>query len=228
MHIYTQNGTKYPSVTTIIHTIAINDTLMKWANYMGKLNKDLKILNQVSTTFGTKVHSHIRKVVDLDAPDPIPARDILKQRDIDQICLNFKNRFKQIHYHTIATEKTIISPELGYAGTLDWLASIEKVYSSDKTVLFDFKTAKAVQSHMFLQLGGYYNLLQSIGQDIDYAAIVLLGVNSCRICPVKLKKIKEFADCFNQLYKFYILWDNLHNTKPDLEIIQELEKQIDN
>lgn len=228
MHIYNQDGKSFPSVTTVIHEISCNEGLMKWANYMGFMRKDISVLTRVSTTFGTKVHSHVRKVVDLTAPEPILARDLLEQRDIDVILSNFKNRFQCINYETLATEKTIISPELGYAGTLDWLANIIKLTSLDKKVLFDFKTSKAIHSTMFLQLGGYYNLLKSIGEDVDYAGIILLGSKSCSINMIKLKDLKYFGECFNKLYDFYTEWNIAAKIKPDESILAELEKQFDN
>lgn len=212
MHIYELDGEKYPSVTTILKIISGNPELMKWANYMGFKRKDITKVLEESASFGTLVHSNLQAIVDPNAPTPIKPKDALEEYSLNKITGHFNKYFKDIHYTTIFSEKTIISPELGYAGTLDWLVKIK-----DMTVLLDFKTSKMPRPSMYLQLGGYYNLLKTLDIDADIAAIIIINEKGCALHPISKDAIIYNGRLFNLLFNFYKEWSG--EIEPDYKLI---------
>lgn len=219
MHIYELDGELYPSITTVLKIISVNDELLRWANHMGFRHKDIKKIQDESTEFGTKVHSHLQAIVDPKFKNPIPYKDKLEEYEIEKIKKNFINYFNDIQYITIYTEKTIISKELGYAGTLDWLTFI----NDGIIALMDFKTSKKPYLSMFLQLGGYYNLLKSIDQDIDIASIIIINERGCAMHPIHKNDLIEYAKLFQLLFDFYSVYKKT-TLKIDYDIIKRLKQ----
>ena len=208
MHIYTQGENKYPSVTTIIKMISTNEELMKWANYMGFCHKDITKIQNETAEFGTMVHSNIQGIVDPNFTDIIKPKDPIEEYRLTKVLNLFRGYYKDIEYNTIFSEKTIISPTLGYAGTLDWLAEFNTGYA-----LIDFKTSKKVRKYMLLQLGGYYNLLRDqhpdIADKITFSGINIINENECNLYPIGLDKLKACGDAFNMLFELYRRYEKI-------------------
>jgi len=215
MHIYKLDDIEYPSVTTVLSIVTKDDALMKWANHMGFRHKDIEDIKKEVTTFGTLVHSHLQQEVDSNFFDAIPYKDTLEQYEVEGIVSKFKAYFKDIPYHTIATEKTIISKELGYAGTLDWLADM-----SQHIFLNDFKTSKKPHETMFLQLGGYSNLLKTIGIEPDYASIITANSKGVCMYPIDKQQLQYYGSIFNLLYSFYKEFMMRMKITPDYNIMK--------
>ncbi len=218
MHIYELDGGKYPSITTIIKLISGNSELMKWANYMGFKRKDITKVLEESASFGTLVHSNLQAIIDPANSNPLKPKDALEEYSLNKIITNFNIYFKDIKYTTIFSEKTIISKELGYAGTLDWLAQI-----GDYIVLLDFKTSKQPRPTMYLQLGGYYNLLKSIGIDVNIGGIIIINEKGCSLHPVSKDTLLYNGKMFNLLFGFYKEWKD--DISPDYSLISSIKKQ---
>ena len=227
MHIYELDGVQYPSVTTIIKLISINDDLMKWANYMGFKRKNIKEIQDESAEFGTIVHSNLRAIIDPNAPPADIFKDPRKEYEFSIIKRRFIEYFSSIEYKTIDTEMTLISPKFGYAGTLDWLARISDG-KKDRLLLLDFKTSKSIKTTMYLQLGGYYNLLKEININVDGAGIIIVNERECTMHPISKEKLEEFSETFISLVSFYKMWEKFSDFKPEYDIIRILKKQNDN
>lgn len=227
MHIYELDGKKYPSVTTILKLISVNEELMKWANYVGLIKrKNIKDIQDEATNFGTLVHENLRYLIDKNAPIPETFTDPRKEYEFSIIKKKFIEYFSNINYRTIDTEMTLVSDKLGYGGTLDWLAQIE-IENADKLFLLDFKTNKNIYDTMYLQLGGYYNLLKEIDINIDYAGIIIVNERECSIHPIRKDKLIKYADAFNAIVSFYNLWEKISKVKPEYDIITLIKKQPD-
>lgn len=200
MHLYTgKDGIEYPSVTTIIHILG-SDALMKWANFMGLKHKKYETIMEETSEFGTLVHSNLQYLVDpKEDLIPIPPKDAIQAYDLNETLRKFQTFLKGITYETLWTEKTMVSDKLRYGGTSDW-----SVIINGKKTLADFKTAKKPQLHMFLQLGGYYNLSLEYG-DIGYeqAAIITVNPKGTRAYVIDLESLKAYADAFQSLADFY-------------------------
>lgn len=201
MKTYEVNGIDYPSVTSIIHLISLNDGLMKWANYMGFKRKDIKEIQEQSTSFGTLIHEYLRGEVDPRYQKRIPY-NVFEAKKINDVLELFRPKYQKSKITTIDTELTLISTELGYGGTLDWLGR-----KNDKIILSDFKTSKTVQATMFLQLGGYSLLLKHEKNIIvDIGNIIIANGNKCGFYPINRVTLDLYEELFMMLLKFYKKW----------------------
>lgn len=200
MHLYTgEDGFVYPSVTTIIHSLG-NDNLMKWANVMGFKHKKYETIMEETSEFGTLVHSNLQAIVDpQESFTPIAPKNVVQAYDLNETLRKFQTFIKQFDYQTLWTEKSMVSPRLGYGGTSDWSAVI-----NGKKTLVDFKTAKKPQVHMFLQLGGYYNLATEVGDlGYDQSAIFTVNPKGTNVYVISLEILGYYAESFQYLADFY-------------------------
>lgn len=223
MHVYELDGIQYQSVTTILKLISINDDLLKWANAMGFKRRNIKDIQEETANFGTLTHSNLRSIIDPNAPPPETFKDPRKEYEYFILKRKFLEYFSNIKYRTVDTEVTLISPTLGYAGTLDWLAYLE-FDSKEKLFLLDFKTSKSIKTSMFLQLGGYYKLLKETGVCVEGAGIVITNERECSLHPISKEKLEEYGDAFISLLSFYKLWEKFNDFKPEYDIIRILKK----
>lgn len=210
MHIYELEGKKLPSVTTIIHSLG-NDEIIRWANSLGfrHLKYDQELEKYAEN--GTLVHDLLRGEVDKSYTPNVKYKDEIQRFEYLGYLNRFRNFLSLYNYETIFTEKTIMSPSLGYAGTLDWLAKINGF-----TMLNDFKTSKAVRFSHLLQLGGYNNLLKEQGIIVDGASIILCNKKITTMYPINKDKLEFFSEAFDVLAKFYLMtWDI--TLSPDIE-----------
>lgn len=199
MHFYKVGDYVLPSVTTLVKFISLDDSLLRWANYMGFKRKDISEERDQSTYFGNLVHSNLRSMVDGNAPDPMKAADKEYGERLYNSLLNFDELMSKYQYETMFTERTFKSTKLGYAGTIDWVATINKDY----VVLSDFKTSKQVNRSMYLQLGGYYGLLEEAGIKIDYAQIILVNDTKASIKKLDKAKLRQYYKAFMDIVGFY-------------------------
>lgn len=208
MHIYTdENNNEYPSVTTIIHKVLLDpDPLLIWSNIMGFKHKKYEDIMEATSSFGTSLHSvmeHYMKnengMMDID---PILALKINKILD------NFEDHCKSINLHkedTQMTEKTIISKELGYAGTIDWVG----IYREKLTIL-DYKTSKKCRLPMLIQLSAYDKLLQTeMKMTVDQAVILNMREDKIIETIIDRNKLDELFEIFLILKDLYFRLDKI-------------------
>jgi CRISPR/Cas system-associated exonuclease Cas4 (RecB family) len=226
MHIYECNGKQFPSVTTIIHLISINDGLLNWANIMGFKRKYIKHIQEESAAFGTLVHEQLQGMIDSNFTESIIV-DKIKEYEINKVKNKFSDYFKDIEYKTINTELSLVSEIMEYGGTLDWLTKI-KINNKYETFLLDFKTSKSIKTTMYLQLGAYYLLLKENNINVDKAGIIIINERECSLYPIEKKILEEFGELFILLLNFYKLWIKKEKFKPNMDIIRNLKKQNNN
>ena len=208
MHIYTdENNNEYPSVTTIIHKVLLDpEPLLIWSNIMGFKHKNYEDIMESTSSFGTSLHSvmeHYMKnengMMDID---PILALKINKILD------NFEDHCKSINLHkedTQMTEKTIISKELGYAGTIDWVG----IYREKLTIL-DYKTSKKCRLPMLIQLSAYDKLLQTeLKMTVDQAVILNMREDKIIETIIDRNKLDELFEIFLILKDLYFRLDKI-------------------
>lgn len=200
-HIYEKDGEKFPSVTTVLQILG-SKKLLKWANYQGFKHIDIDKVLETSSTFGTIAHSIVQSIVDKDNAEVLPPKDALMELDLKKLSKKFYDEINKHTWETVYTEHTLISKELGYAGTLDWLCKYD-----EKTTLFDFKTSKMVKTNHILQLGGYKNLLEKEENiKIEQAGIILISANACKIHMFDIEEIIKAGEAFDILHQFYKIW----------------------
>lgn len=212
MHIYEcQDGTKVPSVTTILKVLG-NESITKWANYLGFKHIDYeRELNRYADR-GTSLHTCLQHVVDpsLWGDDhPITFNSIEDERFCEGAVKKFNDVMEDYPYTTIFTERTFISKTLGYGGTLDWYAEM-----SGKKMINDFKSSKQVRMKHLIQIGGYKNLLEEEGYQVDGGSIIITNPMVCKLYPVDKKTLDILGDLFNRI-KF--VYDQIEGPLPQLD-----------
>jgi hypothetical protein len=75
------------------------------------------------------------------------------------------------HVEVVEHERTVVSREFGYAGTLDLLA---KINGSELPIVVDIKTGKSIYPEAFLQLSAYRQALKEEGVEVGGVAVLLL------------------------------------------------------
>jgi len=75
------------------------------------------------------------------------------------------------HVAIVEHERTVVSREFGYAGTLDLLAMLN---GNKLPVVVDVKTGKDIYPDAFLQLAAYRQALKEEGQEASGVAVLLL------------------------------------------------------
>lgn len=204
MHIYEKDGVLLPSVTTILQILG-SDELMKWANIMGFKHKKYDEVRDTAAEFGDAAHATVRKIVDDSAPFPEPISNPITAYELNKLIGKFKKELSTHAYNTIATEKTLMSIKLGYAGTCDWLCTFDDILT-----LIDWKTSKRFYPKMLLQLGGYYNLLKECENiEVNQAAIMTIRPDKCKLHMIDKSMLIRGAESFNILASFYNRWTPL-------------------
>lgn len=200
-HIYEQDNLNFPSVTTVLQILG-SKKLLKWANYQGFKHIDIDRVLEQTSEFGTIAHSVVQGIVDKDNAEVLQPKDALMALDLDNLAKKFSKLLSNHEWKTIYTEHTLISRDLGYAGTLDWLCELD-----GKKTLIDFKTSKMVKTNHILQLGGYDNLLKNVENiDVEQHGIILISADKCKLHIIDEEEIKTAKEAFNILYEFYKLW----------------------
>lgn len=154
VHIYTYKGIDYPSVTTIIQYAREEpERLTRWKEKTPNWEKQTRD----SQIIGTLVHYRILNPLSacrLELPeinmDEIPQDAYTKLEIAEHM---FDELKLEIGYPRMV-EKFVISEKHKYAGKVDLVAPIDKVYT-----LADLKTSAHVQETHKLQMGGYYGAL---------------------------------------------------------------------
>lgn len=161
---YELDGKTYPSVTEILAIIA-KPGLMTWANSLGLAGKDNKTESQRIAGIGTAVHAQIESYFREGKPfyegAPKEARYPLKL---------FAMWLQKHEIEPVLIEESLISPALGFAGTIDLLAKVD-----GRLTLIDFKTSTRIYGDYYAQLSAYKQLLAERGFVPEAMLIVRLG-----------------------------------------------------
>ena len=207
MRFYEAEGKELPSVTTIIHILG-SDRLMQWANIMGYKRKSIQSILEESTEYGTFAHEIMRTVIDPTAPPAsvnIPAKYMIRLKLLEN---KFRAFARENQLNILKTEFQMISPSLGYGGTMDMFGSISYKGKKYDDLIIDFKTAKQVHSTMWLQMGGYYHLCIEHGFEPKGAGIIRLNDDAIRFNTIDISELKAYSEAFLHLKKFYDFWGN--------------------
>ena len=168
----TQDGNYVPSVTHIL------DCYPKGAAYFNWLKENGKDADEIRDEAGRR-GSVVHKLTEMyDAGEEVnlvnPNGSIdykLNEWAMFERYVEFRKRFS---FTTDCIELNIISKELGYAGTLDRVITMD-----GKKILLDIKTSNAIYPSYWLQLAAYRSLLlNSLGRQVDSVAILWLNAKT--------------------------------------------------
>lgn len=218
-HIYVKDGKEYPSVTTILKIIG-NDSITKWANYLGFKHIDYEKELERTANYGTELHKRLQYHVDPENAFNIAEfKNPVLERDYVIAVSKFKDMISNYNYSTIFTEKEFVSDKLGYGGTLDWFCKM-----NDKNILVDFKTSKKVRFKHLLQLGGYYNLLIENGYEVDGGAIIIANSNVSTMYTITKEDLENLSKGFTCIYNTYLYLNEFEDKIPHSKDLNSLLK----
>jgi len=152
---FTKDGTKVPSVTTILGRFKDAGGLIHWSWKLGMEGKDYKAVRDQAADAGTLAHelidAHITgQTITLDGDG-----EIIRQAQ------NAFNSYKNWELTTGVkiewTERQLVSEEHKFGGTPDAFGIVD-----NKPVLLDWKSSNAIYSDYLLQLAAYAELIREV------------------------------------------------------------------
>ncbi len=153
---YKYNKQYIPRVTHIIHSCQLDsDSLVIWANKMGKMHKDSQEIKENAAILGTYIHEMLEKYINSGIEPDIMAMDIADnfKRKMIVALEGFKAFWEGYRYkdlvESVTTEKTILTPYFG--GTYDLMVNLK----DGRHYLYDFKTTNSLRDSQFIQLAAY-------------------------------------------------------------------------
>jgi len=214
-HFYQIGEEFYPSSTTILKRAYPMEVGLKMF-LQNKTKEEADTLLDEAGKSGSKVHHAIDLLfqgVELK-PTGFTKEDIdnchLVEPDLikylkkpfnkkEDICLRgFLNWCEKFKPEVEETEKIVWNDELKYAGTLDFIGSIEwKGKRMD--VIIDWKTSKGLYPEFELQVASYWGCLKKENNPV----LVQLGVNKCGWRMVMIERVEEKLIQFENLKKTF-------------------------
>lgn len=195
----TADGSKVPSVTTILSRFKDSGALMKWAYTTGREHGYLEAsgqpapasLYEVSSKaadIGTAAHAMVE--VSIDGGNPETAAAYLELNTEDQAkAANAYGMYKawasQSRLEIIDQEMALVSEKHRFAGTPDAIGRID-----GQLCLVDWKTSNGVYSDYLLQLAAYRLLWEENHPDQPLTG----GFHLCRFA-------KDFGDFAHHYYR---------------------------
>lgn len=173
-----KDGTRVPSVTTILGDVLAKPALIAWANKLGL--QGIKVGEQLDelADIGTAAHELAKSALS-GRPPALPH---LNDDQLTQatICYGkFVDWQSQHRFEVIDVEAKLISEELGYGGTTDALCRFYDGPDAAVGVmeLWDFKTGKAIYDDHFFQLAAYARAARENGYMIQRVRLIRIGRN---------------------------------------------------
>ena len=171
-----EDGVFVPSVTTILECYPKDAAFYQWLKNNGQ---DSDQLRDKAAERGTAVHALTEAYdngseVSLLNDDGRPGWKLGEWAMFERY-VEFSKRFNpRIHMN----EQNYVSAELGYAGTIDRVISIDDGLKS-RSLLVDIKTSGSIWPAYWLQLAAYRQLLFDVGNThVDGVAILHLNAKT--------------------------------------------------
>ena len=223
---YYFKGHKIPRVTSMLSRGIHNDSLMDWANYIGRvkhqnygtvMNKSLNIGSQTHECIDYFFHNNaeVSNYTNLD----IEAR---------QAYLSFSKWYRDINstaqIELIYNEHPLISKY--YGGTLDALMKF-----NGRIFLIDFKTSNSIRINYALQVAAYAILLEMVENiQIDGCLVLQLsktsiGYNEYIIDLANPEQNQYFENCKNSFLSLALWYYNLALSEAGYSNILEWDKK---
>lgn len=175
---FLSDGTKVPSVTTVIGRFRDSGGLIHWAWEQGKEGRDFNAMREAAADAGTVAHAMVeadirgRTFADVWAEqhDGQPTQripDAIYERGF-QAYGAFLEWRRQTKMEPRETEVPLVSERFRYGGTLDAMLIDQALY------LGDWKTSNAIYGDHLLQLAAYGNLWRENRPEQPIAGFQLL------------------------------------------------------
>lgn len=158
---FTQDGTKVPSVTTILGRFKESGGLIAWAWKLGTEGKDYRSVRDQAADAGTLAHEMIDAYIHQQPMTVDGDGEVVRQaRNAFQAYCNWETSSGiKIEW----TERQLISEKHKFGGTPDAFGIID-----NKPILLDWKTSNSVYSDYLIQLAAYALLIkENYGVDVQ-------------------------------------------------------------
>ncbi len=171
-YIDPETGAYYPSATTLLEAYPKPFALLQWMKEVGKSADEIRdAAGRRGSTVHTLTEDYDRgHQIDLlgEGGQPIYS---MEEWGMFERYVDFSTRFNP-DYSMI--EQQVISPELGFAGTLDRIGVVD-----GKTYLIDIKTSNGIYNSYWLQLAAYRQAAGvTMGIQVDGVAILWLNAKT--------------------------------------------------
>lgn len=164
------DGTKVPSVTTVLGRFKDSGGLINWAFKRGKEGApSLYADRDAAAEVGTIVHGWVQADICGGEREACPPELELR---VQSAYTAWREWWDQSRLVVVATELPLVSEEHRFAGTLD---AVGMHPERGEMVLIDWKTANGVYSDNLLQLAGYKGLW-----DEEHPDQLIRGFHLCR------------------------------------------------
>lgn len=190
----TPTGEKYPSVTTVLGSVADKKWLYEWRKKVGESEAN-KISNHASTR-GTRLHSMCEKYMLND--------ESFAEKQMPLTIEMFKSIQKYIDMVEVVygNEIPLYSHELKTAGTADLFCKI-----GGKSVILDFKTASRQKNeedieNYFLQATTYCLMIEELKQIEIPKIVVLIAVEGDKP-QFFIKSTSHYKEKVREIFKNY-------------------------
>ena len=170
-YIDTTTGEYYPSATTILEAYPKPYALLQWMKEAGKQSDEVR---DAAGKRGSNVHYLTEqydkgfecKLLSEESGQPLYS---MEEWSMFERYVDFTTRFNPEH---ILIEQQVLSPQLGFAGTIDRVTVID-----GKRYLLDIKTSNGIYNSYWLQVAAYQQALL-IESTIKTDGVAFLWLNA--------------------------------------------------
>ncbi len=156
-----------PSVTTILSAFPKTPQFYEWLKSVGKDANDIR---DAAGEVGTKIHAATEGY---DNGAELLWDDSLYNLEEWQLLCKYHDFRTRYAFNLIANEKSYMSRELAYGGTIDRIFEYE-----GHRYLIDIKTSNSVYDHFWLQLAAYQRLWNEFNPEMPVDKIAILHLKS--------------------------------------------------
>ncbi len=144
---YLADGTKVPSVTTIIGAFKECGGLLHWAWKLGMEGKDYRAERDAAASAGTLAHQLVERWIKKEPLEITGEQEAVTKAQMAFSA--FQEWAKQSRMEITASEVSLISETHKFGGTLDCMLV------NGKRSLGDFKTSNSIYAEYLYQIAGY-------------------------------------------------------------------------
>lgn len=170
---YLQDGTRVPSVTTIIGATFAKPALTAWANRLGLQGIDSDTVRDQRAGEGSCMHEHIRAHLRLEDPDLSPFSPSAKAAGLMGFLRWRREWFDRHDVQVVEIERPLVSEQHRYGGTPDLIACVD-----GRLELLDWKTSKQVYREHLVQAAAYAAMAWELGHRIEAVRVVAVSTEA--------------------------------------------------
>lgn len=162
---YLADGTRVPSVTTILRVLGKGDYLVTWANNLGLDGYDVNEYRKAQANIGTLGHAMIAAALRGEVVDFYGFSQEERDR-ASNVLASFQAWRRTVDLEPILVEEPLVSERARYGGTIDLYARL-----GDKRGIIDIKSGENAYDEHFFQVAAYRRLLIENGYPCDFISI---------------------------------------------------------